>query len=464
MEKQEQHIRDLLQRWTTGDITAQEETELLAAAEQDTFLREALAAYRAMPAQDHAASLASLRSKTSSQKVIKMRSIRRWSAVAASLLLLLTVGWWALDQQADLGLAPVAMEETATESREDVAPENADTFDAVSAAAEEKTVDDDNQAISATPAAPERNAKKRIPSTEEKESLIARDEDQVQANELLADQQKIEYLEDAALATERRSALPPALEIDTEAVVLQSREAEADNFVISSPPPPPPGSPIVAPSSAEPAASQPYSRISKDRTLTTNMGTQVPINGYRIVEGYIRDTEGYPLIGASILEENSVSGTVSDIDGFFSLAVPEATETLTVSYTGFETTIVDITAPGSLEIALPESLAVLDEVVVSGYSNQARQQSEEEIATARPSNGFRALRKYIEANTPTNTPKSRIKLQFYVQANGSLTNFTVLRSTSTAQNALAIALLEDGPKWEVTTGTAPVEVIYVIRF
>ncbi|WP_367390990.1 SusC/RagA family TonB-linked outer membrane protein [Lewinella sp. LCG006] len=85
----------------------------------------------------------------------------------------------------------------------------------------------------------------------------------------------------------------------------------------------------------------------------------------RTVSGTITDDGGEPLIGASILVKGTSSGTVTDIDGSYSLEVPDGSTTLVVSYTGFETREVKLGASNVLDITMSEGVA-LDEVVVTG--------------------------------------------------------------------------------------------------
>lgn len=87
----------------------------------------------------------------------------------------------------------------------------------------------------------------------------------------------------------------------------------------------------------------------------------------KTVTGTVADISGEPLIGASILVKGTTSGTVSDIDGSFSLAVPTSTATLVVSYTGYATKEVEVDASTSrVAIVLDENAAQLNEVVVTG--------------------------------------------------------------------------------------------------
>ncbi len=85
----------------------------------------------------------------------------------------------------------------------------------------------------------------------------------------------------------------------------------------------------------------------------------------RTVSGTITDDGGEPLIGASILVKGTSSGTVTDIDGSYSVDLPDGSTTLVVSYTGFETREIEVGASNVLDITMSEGVA-LDEVVVTG--------------------------------------------------------------------------------------------------
>lgn len=85
----------------------------------------------------------------------------------------------------------------------------------------------------------------------------------------------------------------------------------------------------------------------------------------RTVTGTITDDGGEPLIGASILVKGTSTGTVTDIDGKYSVELPDGTAALVVSYTGFETREIAVGASNQLDIILSEGVA-LDEVVVTG--------------------------------------------------------------------------------------------------
>lgn len=82
------------------------------------------------------------------------------------------------------------------------------------------------------------------------------------------------------------------------------------------------------------------------------------------LSGRVVDTAGEPLIGASILVKGSKTGTMTDIEGNFSVKCKPGTE-LTISYVGYKSKTVKASA--DMEIVLTEDSEVLDEVVVVGY-------------------------------------------------------------------------------------------------
>ena len=85
----------------------------------------------------------------------------------------------------------------------------------------------------------------------------------------------------------------------------------------------------------------------------------------RTVTGVVLDTGGESLIGANVLAKGSTVGTVTDIDGSFSLSVPDGVNTIVVSYTGYETQEVDVTGVSTINITMAEG-QLLDEIVVTG--------------------------------------------------------------------------------------------------
>ncbi|MCO6026074.1 SusC/RagA family TonB-linked outer membrane protein [Prevotella cerevisiae] len=85
--------------------------------------------------------------------------------------------------------------------------------------------------------------------------------------------------------------------------------------------------------------------------------------------GRVTDEKGEPVIGATVMERGTSNGTVTDLDGRYSLAVPEGSD-LEISYIGYKSA--DFRAGVSKSIVLVENSRSLNEVVVVGYGTQKK--------------------------------------------------------------------------------------------
>lgn len=91
----------------------------------------------------------------------------------------------------------------------------------------------------------------------------------------------------------------------------------------------------------------------------------------RTVSGLITDIQNTPLIGVNVIEKGTTNGTVTDIDGVYSLSVsPEAT--LVFSYIGFTTQEIDVQGRSNVDVVLNEDTELLDEIVVVGYGTSRK--------------------------------------------------------------------------------------------
>lgn len=89
----------------------------------------------------------------------------------------------------------------------------------------------------------------------------------------------------------------------------------------------------------------------------------------RTITGTVTDAEtGEPLIGANILVVGTSSGTITDFDGAYSISVPEGSNNLEVSYTGYAAQTVAIGNQTTVDITLSAG-EILDEIVVVGYGS-----------------------------------------------------------------------------------------------
>ena len=87
------------------------------------------------------------------------------------------------------------------------------------------------------------------------------------------------------------------------------------------------------------------------------------------ISGTILDSAGEPIIGANVSVDGTVNGTISDVDGKFSLSSVPDNSKLKVSYIGFITQILPVSGKTDFKIILKEDAQSLDEVVVVGYGS-----------------------------------------------------------------------------------------------
>ena len=93
--------------------------------------------------------------------------------------------------------------------------------------------------------------------------------------------------------------------------------------------------------------------------------------GIRKITGHVKDNLGEPIIGANVVVKGTTNGTITDIDGNFTLNVP-ANAVLLVSYIGYSDITVQVGKTSEVIVNLSEDTQKLDEVVVVGYGTQKK--------------------------------------------------------------------------------------------
>ena len=91
----------------------------------------------------------------------------------------------------------------------------------------------------------------------------------------------------------------------------------------------------------------------------------------KVITGTVVDPTGMPVIGANIMVKGTTNGTISDMDGNFSLEA-DKDAILVVSYIGFANQEIKVGNQSKLSIALKEDAEALDELVVVGYGTQKK--------------------------------------------------------------------------------------------
>ena len=123
-----------------------------------------------------------------------------------------------------------------------------------------------------------------------------------------------------------------------------------------------------------------------------------PQQNTRQITGTVIDATGMPIIGANVMVKGTTNGTITDIDGKFTLEVAKDA-ILQVSYIGYMNQEIPVGNKSVLSISLQEDTQKLDEVVVIGYGTMKKSDitgaissvSEEKIARQAVANVSTAL-------------------------------------------------------------------------
>lgn len=90
------------------------------------------------------------------------------------------------------------------------------------------------------------------------------------------------------------------------------------------------------------------------------------------IKGHVADATGEPIIGANVTVKGTTTGTITDIDGNFTLEVGSTDGTLVVSFIGYKSVEAKMNGTVPINVVLQEDTETLDEVVVVGYGTQNR--------------------------------------------------------------------------------------------
>lgn len=148
------------------------------------------------------------------------------------------------------------------------------------------------------------------------------------------------------------------------------------------------------------------------------------------VKGIVKDVTGEPIIGASVLVKGTSNGTITNLDGAFSLSNVEEGVEIEITYVGYLPQIVKATiAP--LNIILREDTKTLDEIVVIGYGTQKKsvvtasiaKVSSEDLSRTSPTrvdNALKGLAAGVQVTTLNGQPGASSKVR--VRGIGTINN------------------------------------------
>lgn len=117
-----------------------------------------------------------------------------------------------------------------------------------------------------------------------------------------------------------------------------------------------------------------YSVVDKKVILSTELVLLPSVSqNKKTVSGIVKDENGEPIIGANVIEKGTANGTVTDMDGKYTLEVSSSTVVLQLSYIGYLTKEVITTNKSNITIVLKEDTLALEEIVVIGYGTMKKE-------------------------------------------------------------------------------------------
>mgnify|MGYP002329940482 FL=1 len=92
----------------------------------------------------------------------------------------------------------------------------------------------------------------------------------------------------------------------------------------------------------------------------------------KAIQGTVKDIEGNPMPGVTIMVDGTNIGTITNTDGKYSINIPEKRKSLTFSFLGYISQTLDIVGQQTINVVLKEDLMKIEEVVVIGYGQQKK--------------------------------------------------------------------------------------------
>ena len=109
------------------------------------------------------------------------------------------------------------------------------------------------------------------------------------------------------------------------------------------------------------------------------------------VSGIVKDSKGEVVIGASVVVEGTTNGSITDLDGAFTLQNVPANAKLSVSYIGYKTQIIPVEGKTTFNVVLSDDSELLDEVVVVGYGVQRKSDLTGSVASVKATDALKTM-------------------------------------------------------------------------
>jgi|GEM_PF-3107966 hypothetical protein len=212
--------------------------------------------------------------------------------------------------------------------------------------------------------------------------------------------------------------------------------------------------------------------------------------GTMYITGKVVGSDGEALPGVAVIEKGTSHGTLTDIDGNFSLQLNDTGARLALSYVGYQPLELGTGDVAHGPVVMQEDILALEEVVVIGYGVQKKRDvtgavssvESDEIATGGgvepynfikpvpPEGTLKAFKSWMNEKTDTSQfrpfpGKHRIQVILSIQDNGSVRDIRIKSTAPSVINAEYRRVISQSPPWKpALKDNVPVESQVVIRF
>lgn len=147
------------------------------------------------------------------------------------------------------------------------------------------------------------------------------------------------------------------------------------------------------------------------------------------ISGTVKDATGEPVIGATVMEQGTTNGTVTDFDGNYTITLKGKSQKLTFSYVGMQNQTVSVAGKSNVNVDLKDDAQMLDEMVVIGYGSvrkkdltgavtQVGAKQIENVPVANVSEALTGKMAGVNITTSEGSPDADVKIR--VRGGGSL--------------------------------------------
>lgn len=210
----------------------------------------------------------------------------------------------------------------------------------------------------------------------------------------------------------------------------------------------------------------------------------------KVYSGTVVDNTGEALPGVIVMEKGTANGTVSDVNGKFSLPLQDTNSRLALNFIGFKPVELKADEKTKDKIVMEEDLVALNEVVVVGYGTQKRNSVTGSVSTVRvddeatpgqidqpiltkpipPGGSLKAFKKWV--NDRLDYPsykeypgKHKISVEITVHANGTISDIRVSKNAPDVMAGDLKKIISQSPLWTAALkDDNPVDTDVVIRF